>query len=99
VRRLPLFALMVTGLSLAGCGVGYEYYAVSAPPPVRVEVRGVAPGPGFIWINGYWGYTGGRYAWVPGRWERPPHPRSRWEEGRWERHGDRWGYRKGRWRR
>src|SRR4029077_6672436 len=53
--------------ALAGCVVaparpyyGSEVVAV-APPPPREEFIGVAPAPGYIWIGGYWGWTGGRH--------------------------------------
>ena len=86
-------------IALVRCaGGGYVYYAPAAPPPVRVEAFGVAPGPGYVWINGYWSYGGGGYAWVPGRWERPPHRGAAWVAGRWDRKGNRWGYRAGHWR-
>jgi hypothetical protein len=93
-----LGGLSLAGLSLTGCAGGYAYYASTPPPAVRFEQRGVAPGAGFVWIDGYWGYSGSRYAWVPGRWERPPHPRSRWVPGRWETRRGRYYYRNGRWR-
>jgi hypothetical protein len=60
--------VILGGLSLAGAltgcaGGGYGYYASTPPPPpVRVEARGVAPGAGFVWVDGYWGYRGGNYA-------------------------------------
>ena len=99
MRRGWMLSAALVAISLTACaGGGYVYYAPAPPPPVRAEVFGVAPGPGFVWINGYWGYRGGGYAWTPGRWERPPHRSARWEEGRWERHGNRWGYREGHWR-
>jgi hypothetical protein len=91
-------ALIVGGLSLAGCAGGYAYYASTPPPALRVEGRGVAPGAGFVWVDGYWGYRGRSYAWVPGRWDRPPRGRSRWETGRWETRKGRYYYRDGRWR-
>ena len=39
------------------------------PPPARVEVVGVAPYPGAVWIRGYWvrGYRH-RWVWVRGYW-------------------------------
>lgn len=99
MKRTWMMAVILGGLSLAGCaGSGYAFYASTPPPALRFEERGVAPGAGFVWIDGYWGYRGGAYAWVPGRWERPPRPRARWAPGRWEpRHG-RYYYRDGRWR-
>ena len=33
-----------------------------APPPAPVEVVTVAPAPGFVWVGGYWGWSGARYA-------------------------------------
>lgn len=96
-----LFSIVLAGALLgAGCGGAYvgSYYASTPPPPLRAEVYGVAPGPGFIWINGYWGSQGGRYSWVPGRWDRPPRGRSRWETGRWEQRGNQYRFRQGHWR-
>ena len=98
--RRSILALSFAVTSLVGCGGGgYAYYYASAPPPpLRAEVVGVAPGPGYVWINGYWGSRGGRYEWVGGRYVRPPHRGARWEEPRWERRGDRYHFHDGRWR-
>ncbi|HSP66452.1 MAG TPA: YXWGXW repeat-containing protein [Bryobacteraceae bacterium] len=91
-------AVILGGLSLAGCAGGYAYYASTPPPPLRTEVRIASPGAGFVWIDGYWGYRGGAYAWVPGVWMRPPRPRAVWTPGRWETRRGRYYYRQGRWR-
>lgn len=48
-----------------------------APPPPRVEVIGVAPAQGYVWMGGYWRWGGGGYYWVPGYWG-PPRPAYRW---------------------
>lgn len=61
-----------------------------APPRVRVEHRGRAPGRDYVWIGGYQRWDGHAYVWVPGRWDRPPRPRAVWVAPRW-RH-DRRGY-------
>jgi hypothetical protein len=45
--------------------------AYDAPPPVRYEVVGVAPAPGYFWVGGAWFREGGRYAWHPGYWQAP----------------------------
>jgi hypothetical protein len=90
--------VILGGLSMAGCAGGYAYYSSAPPPPVRVEARGVAPGAGFVWVDGYWGYRGGNYAWVPGNWVRPPRARAVWVPGRWEMRRGRYYYRQGRWR-
>ncbi len=59
---------------------------------------GVAPGPGYVWMGGYWGYRGNAYAWVPGRWAVPPRPHAAWAPGYWEHHGGRYRFHEGRWR-
>jgi hypothetical protein len=101
-RVAPAAAMLMAGIvALAGCG-GYGYYGGvyvrTPPPPLRYEVYGPAPGPGYVWINGYWSYRGNAYVWTPGRWERPPRGKHHWEDGRWERHGDGYRWREGRWR-
>jgi hypothetical protein len=89
--------------ALAACaplpppGVVYVGANFGPPPPV-VEVVSVAPGRGWLWIRGFYRWDGVAYLWVPGRWERPPHPRARWEEGRWRHHARGWYWVEGRWR-
>jgi hypothetical protein len=103
--RIALLAAAMSTLTLAGCVVApaphahvrYEPVMV-APPPPRVEVIGVAPYPGHVWIGGYWGWSGRAHHWVPGRWEAPRHGH-RWEPHRWERHDRGWRERPGRWER
>lgn len=90
-------------LSLSACVVAPtpRYYGepvVVGPPPPRVEVVGVAPAPGYVWIGGYWGWAGGRHEWVPGRWE-APRPGYRWVPHRWDHDGPGWRERHGYWER
>ena len=96
--KRSFLALVLAACSLAGCASGAVYYANVPPPPARAEVYGVAPGPGYVWLSGYWGWRGGGYVWVPGYWRRPPRPRAVWVPGYWERHHDRYRFREGRWR-
>jgi hypothetical protein len=52
---------------------------IGAPPPPRViAVRPVAPGPEYVWIDGYWYPGGGHYVWHRGYWTRPPYEGARW---------------------
>jgi hypothetical protein len=67
------------------------------PPPYREEVIGVAPGPGFVWVRGYWQWGGSAYAWVPGRWVRPPYRHARWQAGHWRHRREGWYWVAGRW--
>ena len=87
---------------LAGCaGGGYRYnygYAGYGPPAPRYRVIGVAPGRGYVWVSGNWGWRGNRYEWNEGRWDRPPRGRTAWVEGDWRHEGRGWHYREGHWR-
>ena len=85
-----LAPLVLFGTLLTGC-VGGAYYAQSAPPPPRYGVVGYAPGPGYVWTDGYWDWRGGGWVWVGGRWMRPPHPRAVWVPGGWVQQGQRQG--------
>ena len=86
-----------------GYGYGRDPYAAEegpvvgvAPPPSRYEAVPVAPGPGYVWIGGYWGWNLGRHVWIGGRWAMPPAGHA-WVPGAWGRHGDGWRYRGGYW--
>jgi WXXGXW repeat (2 copies) len=74
-----------------------EVYLESGPPPARVDVIGTAPGPGYIWIEGHWGWGGSAYQWVPGRWEQPPSAHRHWERGEWRHTSRGWYWRGGHW--
>jgi len=59
---------------------------------------GYAPGPGYVWTDGYWDQRGGRWVWINGRWLRPPHRRATWVPGTWVQDHHRWRFRRGYWR-
>jgi hypothetical protein len=96
--RSSILALALATFSLVGCAGSVGYYAAAPPPPLRAEAIGVAPGPGFVWVNGYWGSRGSAYAWVPGYYTRPPRVRAVWVAPRWERERGRYRFHEGRWR-
>jgi hypothetical protein len=94
-------AFVLFGTILTGCAGGYRYnygYAGYGPPAPRYRAIGVAPGPGYVWVNGYWGWRGSRYEWNEGRWDRPPRGRTAWVDGNWRHEGRGWRYREGHWR-
>ena len=95
-------AFVLASTILGACGGGYYgggYYAQSAPPAPRYYgAVGVAPGAGFVWTNGYWDWRGNNWAWVDGRWVRPPHSRAVWVSPEWRREGHGYRFHKGHWR-
>jgi hypothetical protein len=54
------------------------------PPPPPPPAVIAAPGPGYVWVDGYWVPDGGRWVWVGGYWALPPYPDAVWIGGRWE---------------
>jgi hypothetical protein len=95
-------SVLALALTAGGCAARVGYYGEyvsTPPPPPRREIIGVAPGPGFVWIEGYYAWRpAGGYYWVPGHWERPPRPRAHWVPGRWVRTRHGWVWREGGWR-
>lgn len=69
-----------------------------APPAPQVDVVIAAPGPGYFWIGGHWGWIGRRHAWIGGRWE-AHRPSWLWVPFAWTRHRHGWRARPGRWQR
>ena len=58
---------------------------IGAPPAPRVvRVRPVAPGPGWVWVDGYWFAEGRRWRWHDGYWTRAPYEGAVWVRPRYE---------------
>ena len=52
--------------------VAISISATIAPPILPVYAQPPIPGPGYLWIPGYWAWNGEEYYWVPGYWSMPP---------------------------
>ena len=66
MKKALLAMMILAGSALAGprfsVGIGFG-------APARIEmVRPVCPGPGYLWVDGYYGPTG---VWCPGFWRAP----------------------------
>lgn len=110
-RACPAALLVLAAaLSLSACTLattGQVHYphgsaavvvAPMAPPPPQREIITLAPGPGYVWIDGYWVWEYNRYAWRPGYWaaQRRGHA---WVPPRWHRGRGGWHHEEGYWRR
>jgi hypothetical protein len=66
MKKALLAMVLLAGSALAGprisIGIGF-----GAPAPLAM-VRPACPGPGYAWVDGYYGRN---RAWVPGFWRRP----------------------------
>lgn len=91
-------SLILLTAACASAPRGERVYVRYGPPVERVDVIGAAPGPGYVWIKGFWRWDGRSYLWVPGRWVVPDRGYHRWQAGHWvhDRHG--WYWVDGRWR-
>ena len=90
VAVMSLFFVLI----LTSCGP--SRVVVSDRPNAPYRARPSSPGGGYVWINGDWYWSNGRYSYREGYWSRPRGHRA-WHEGRWERRGSGWYWRKGRW--
>jgi WXXGXW repeat (2 copies) len=83
-RLLPATVFLAGFLSIGAARVDLGLVVGAPPPPpppgVVVAPVGVAPGPGYVWVPGYWDWVDGRWVWVDGRWVLPPRPHGVWVE-------------------
>ncbi len=80
--------LLFVGLACAAPSPGKAAVAVAvnvtvAPPPLPVYAQPVIPGPGYLWMPGYWAWGPYGYYWVPGTWVLPPAVGLLWTPGYW----------------
>jgi hypothetical protein len=92
VSSAPIFAqrggFYIGGSWSSGPPAPVRVYAPPPPPPVYgygYVSRPRMPGPGYVWVDGYYDYYGRGYAWRPGYWARRPHPRAMWVGPRYNR--------------
>ena len=99
MKRLMLMGALAIGAVLTGCAANGAYVVrYGPPPPPRYGVVGYAPGPGYVWADGYWDRRGGNWFWVAGTWQRPPRRHATWVPGSWNQVHGGWRFRRGYWR-
>jgi hypothetical protein len=101
ITRLPIVALALVAAATTFVGSGQASaqdvrvnIGPPGPPPGYHEHRWHRPGPYAVWIDGFQDWRDGRWIWVPGHWDTPPHRGWIWISGHW-RHGY---WRPGHWR-
>lgn len=76
VKQTLSLLLLGGGALFAQISIGVQ---IGAPPPPRVvRVQPASPGPGYMWVQGYWYVVGHKYKWHDGYWTRPPYEGARW---------------------
>ena len=54
------------------------------PPPLPIYEQPIIPGPGYLWVPGYWAWGDDfGYYWVPGTWVVAPEPGLLWTPAYW----------------
>ena len=79
---------MLSAMIFAACivilfGCAESLSIRTAPPPLQVYDQPPCPGPGYLWVPGYWAYSASGYFWVPGMWELAPRAGWMWTPGYW----------------
>ncbi|MBS0578982.1 MAG: YXWGXW repeat-containing protein [Proteobacteria bacterium] len=82
IPALALAALPVLPVT-ANAGIEFGLSVSFAPPPLPVYEQPPLPGPGYLWVPGYWGWNGYDYYWVPGTWALAPVTGYLWTPGFW----------------
>jgi hypothetical protein len=88
---------LIAGL-LAVSSVSARFVVRLAPPRPLVEAVVPAPGIGYVWTPGYYGWNGQAYVWSPGAWVVAPWPGANWEPAHWVRRHGGWVFVEGHWR-
>jgi WXXGXW repeat (2 copies) len=82
MKKALFTILMGVQFMAAQVSVGIQ---IGPPPPPRVyRVHPLAPGPDYIWLDGYWYADGRRWRWHDGYWTRAPYAGARWIAPRYE---------------
>jgi hypothetical protein len=89
---IPVILALALLMLAASCYAGTKVYVVRKPPPLKVEVVGVAPSVEHVWVQGHWVWKDNDYQWVTGHWDKRPHAKAHWVTGHWKstRHGYYW---------
>ena len=53
------------------------------PHPLYFGAIGYAPGPDYVWVDGYWAWDGYQYVWIDGYWALAPYANALWTPGFW----------------
>ncbi|MDR3715661.1 MAG: hypothetical protein P4L51_22855 [Puia sp.] len=88
-------SLLIVGalLFLPACSAGY----VTTQPADVVYDHGLAPGAGYIWIDGDWIWSGGQYRRHEGHRGRPRGGRT-WQRGNWSHFNNGYRWNRGHWK-
>ena len=71
--KTKLFALVLLAVGALSAQLSVGVRIGAPPPPQVVRIQPRSPGPGYVWLGGYWYPQGNKYRWHDGYWTRPPY--------------------------
>jgi YXWGXW repeat-containing protein len=84
VLAIGLGVCLVPALRPASAQVSIGISVDVPPPPLPVYAQPVIPGPGYLWVPGYWAWSDDfGYYWVPGTWALAPALGLLWTPAYW----------------
>lgn len=85
MKRLFLTLALIAGIAgFAAAPSSAQIYVRVGPPAPRHEYMPPRPHPGYVWVGGHWGWSGGRYVWIGGYWQAGRRGCT-WVPGHWTR--------------
>lgn len=81
----------------ASAQVNLGIYVRQAPPPIRYEARPGIPGPGYVWVDGFWEPYRNQYRWHPGYWNQPPFAGAYYVHPHYDHYNEGWRLHEGYW--
>jgi hypothetical protein len=78
-------ALLLFLSTSAPAQVSIDVQIGQPPPPPQAYRVPAAPGPDYVWVEGYWYPQGKRYVWHNGYWTHPPYAGAYWVAPYYER--------------
>jgi hypothetical protein len=98
MKTAHLSLLLIIAIVALFAGCASETVTIrSAPPPLPLYDQPFCPGPGYLWVPGYWAWGFEGYYWVPGFWEMPPRIGWLWTPGYWGWHDGIYRWHSGYW--
>src|SRR6476659_4712832 len=91
-----LVAASLGTVSIPASAAPYGGVRIDVAPPAPREERVPEPRRGYVWVPGYWNWSGHKHTWVAGNWVRErrgyAYAQPKWEqrEGKWELQRGRW---------
>jgi hypothetical protein len=77
--------LLLAFAPAAHAQISFDVHLGSPPPAPRAYRVPPQPGPGYVWVDGYWYPVNGQYRWHNGYWTQPPYADAYWVAPYYER--------------